>query len=77
MLRKYRFARDGITPELVLACFADDDLYLSRREIAGRLGVSRSNSLINVIERMVTDGLLRKHVDVLVNGAQVFLYERV
>jgi hypothetical protein len=69
--------RDQLTEDDVLACFTPEDRYLSRAQIAERLGVRKHGGVIKLIERCVERGTLRRFSDVLANRAGIFLYERV
>lgn len=72
----YRLMRDALTPEAVLNCFDPDEDFLTRRQIAARLGVSVNKTLVALIEHMVSDGTLTKGQENLTNGAVVFIYGR-
>lgn len=75
-MKQMRLFRFRLTAQDVLNVFTSDDEFLSRAEIAQRLGMSKGKTVISVIEQCVEDGLLERHNDALTNGTPIFLYKR-
>jgi predicted transcriptional regulator len=71
---QYRFLTDQPTPADVEALFAESEVWLTRRDVAEMLGVSRSQRLINILEQLVADGVLERRTTALANRANVFVY---
>lgn len=71
-----RLLMDRLTPEEILLAFTESHEWLSRREIARALGVSKSDTLIHFLEQMVADGLLYRQETVTINRAPIFMYRR-
>jgi len=67
---------DKLSAEEVLTAFSDADYWLSRREVAQALGVSKNKTLINLLEQLVADGYLWRQESLTINGAKVIMYRR-
>jgi len=71
---QYRLLAEQPTRADVVALFAESEVWLSRRDVAEMLGVSRSARLISVLELLCADGVLVRREMVLANRAVAFVY---
>jgi len=67
---------DAVSYDDIVAIFDAPGQWLSRRDIAVRLHVSKSAGLIAKIEQLAADGVLRKQEVVLLNRAVAFVYQK-
>jgi len=73
---QYRFLADQVQPEDVASLFDESEYWLTRRGVAEALGIGRSTRLINILEQLVADGVLKRRETALANRAIVFEYGR-
>jgi len=64
------------TPTDLLNAFANDDEWLSRAQICGRVFRRVTPNLIGMIEQLVTQQFLDKSTEPLPNGYKKFWYRR-
>lgn len=76
MNNQLRLWQDRPTAETILAVFTPDDTALTRSQIAARLGTGKTKLLINCLEQMCQDGVLRRFDVALQNGVTAYAYER-
>lgn len=65
-----------INPAEIFALFEHPETLLSRRQIAARIGRSKSPTLIAVISRLLKEGYLVEYQSELPNGTKYFQYSR-
>ncbi len=68
---------DRPTADKVLAIFTPEDAFLTRTQIAGRMGIKKTRLLIATLEQMCLEGVLRRESVLLSNGVQAYAYERL
>jgi len=63
--------------ELILQALSDTTTGLTRTQIANALDREKTPHLINLIEELVDEGYLVRHVKIFGNGVQGYVYQLV
>jgi hypothetical protein len=74
--QKALFYSRKLEDEDVLLCFASDEEWLSRRQLAERVWRKVTPDFKARLERLVSEGKLIKTTDVLPNKREMFWYKR-
>lgn len=64
----------GDARELILAAITEANSGLTRTQIANAIERTKTPHLINLIEELVDEGVLTRHVKVFGNGVEGYVY---
>jgi len=68
--------RRPITPTDIIFAFPNETERMTRRQIAEAVGRKPHDRLNRMIDSLVDEGYLKREVDKMPNGVDVFLYHR-